>query len=247
MLATRSRTTAALCAACSLLVLADRPRAPAPEGTRAGLAPRPQPRPRGPALPRCDRDPAATLRADLDPTPGTERVIADPRCGIAMFSATGDLLATEAPDGWTQTPGTRVELSALQVLAGDHAQLVVRTRSPGALADRLSVLVRRGATLERILDDDDEALERILGLDEDVPGRVTVEAQVAKRLTVPHAGAVVIELDGRARTIARNGHASPWRRVRDRCQIVADSTDDDRFVLLEPRTGDHCGPYDEDP
>jgi hypothetical protein len=193
-------------------------------------------------------DPAARLVANLDDTPGDERVIADLTFGTAMFAATGALLGVQEPPGCAEGDERQLQLSARQLLAGHHAQLMVRTRAPrrcgaGAI-NVVRVLERRGGALVEILSADDDALDRLIDHGGDVD-RCALETQVETTIAALRPGAALIQLEGRYRRLDQDGRAAPWRPVRNTCQIEANP--DGNFVRLEPRPGDDCWPYDRDP
>jgi hypothetical protein len=159
-------------------------------------------------VPRCFLDPIVTLQADLDDTPGVERVIADQRFGVALLSARGEVLATADFNHGCPEPALRLSLG--HYLPGRHPQLVVDARVPAGCgtADERMVVERDG----------DELAAR---LDAQLGGRVGcawTRYDVDARVSVPRPGTVVIDYAGAAGDI-RSG---AWLPVHDTCTYRAD-------------------------
>lgn len=197
--------------------------------------------PSGP-LPRCDhRDPLAVLRADVDASPGRERVIADRRYGIAMFDADGALLATAdlGCAGWPDEVGgdQAVHLEARRLVAGPHRQLIARIRTVAHCGEfkTMTAFARRGRELDVILDLDLGG-ERACGIS---------EWSTSARVAVPRPGVVVVRLDGRERRMIADRDAfAPWTRRHERCTLRANR--DGKLWPVDAASREACPqPFDE--
>jgi hypothetical protein len=199
------------------------------------------------ALPTCAHaDPIATLRTDLDDSPGVERVIGDRRFGIALLSSTDAVLATSEPDangcwGWPddvdddgpRAGGQGLHLSTRKFADSRYPQIVARTRTLAHCGELklLSVLQRTG-----------DDLTEILGVDEEGKRGCSVwESNIAVSVDVIRPGEVVIRRRGRYHRLDSDDPTGdrylPWDEIRDRCTL---RVDDGGMFVPQPESYDNC-------
>jgi hypothetical protein len=185
-------------------------------------------------IPRCDGEPArdriVTLRADLDDTPGNERVIASARFGIAMYDARGNLLATAdlTCDGWHDVDDLfaggppRLRLAARHLLDTDHAQLEVHTRAFAHCGESMT----RTAFARR----DDHLIELVELDDGGQRGCGMSEWTTRIRFSVQHPGMIEWRSSERSRRLTDSDGLvyGPWTVTDTACTLIANA--DGRFA-----------------
>jgi len=109
-------------------------------------------------LPVClDPHPIVKLAADVDETPGIERMLGSKRFGVAMVSAGGDLLGFYEAACSNRADDDHLKLSVRNFTGGPRPQLVIRERTSAHCGEfnDLTVVRRIGDELEPILEIDE--------------------------------------------------------------------------------------------
>jgi hypothetical protein len=169
------------------------------------------------ALPDCRHpDRARVLVADLDDSPGLERVVANNRFGVAMFAAGGALLATwdEVGCGTWPEEEQRIRLAVRRFSSAKHPDLVVHTVVYGHCGGFrvLRALRRVGDELVTMLDLD-EGGDR---------GCNTWESEAHVEITVPRPGEVHTRTFGRYHDMDNTSASlryKPWELSETHCTL----------------------------
>lgn len=172
------------------------------------------------ALPACAHpDPVAELRADLDDTPGVERVIANNRFGAVMYAASGAVIAVwgQSECGDWPDAGQELRLEARRYSSAAHADLVLRTHTVGHCGEL-------GTTY--VLANGEGYLETLATIDEEGRrGCNTWTSDIRVQIAPAMPGVLAVRYDGTRReaTAATGWEYGPPAQVHAACAVRLDA------------------------